>query len=194
MQYIPIFSSEIEEKLGKNVVLIGKVIDILNERKYIKLKCLDIKGYFEVILYEPLNIEKFASIIVLGKIKEFQNEKYVYARKIIKFEDIKDEIIWRKFFIKGIRRRSKISTKKKAEEKAEELENVNIEVNNIPIIEDIRKEILSFIREYDKGDGVSFEDIKKFFDLSDEKLKKYIEDLLAAGEIYEVSPNKYKVI
>jgi len=187
MHYRAILSSEIEKNLEKNVTLIGKVMDILNERKYIKLKCLDAKGYFEVILYEPINIEKFSTVIILGKVREFKGEKYVYAKRIIKIEDIKDEILWRKLFIK------ELSKKYKRREKKEKIEEKEVKEEIIDI-KDIRKDILKFIRDSDKGDGVSFDEIRDFFEINDEELKRYIEDLLAAGEIYEVSPNKYKAI
>jgi len=187
MHYKAILSHEIEKSLEKNVALIGKVIDILNERKYIRLKCLDAKGYFEVILYEPINIEKFSTVIILGKVREFKGEKYVYAKRVIKIENIKDEILWRKFFIK------EISKKYKRKEKKEKIREKEVK-NEISDIKDIRRDILKFIRDSDKGDGVPFDEIKEFFDINDEELKRYIEDLLAAGEIYEVSPNKYKAI
>jgi len=58
----------------------------------------------------------------------------------------------------------------------------------------LRKQILEFIRNNDKGDGVSLKDIENFFDISEEKLLNIIMDLLSSGEIYESSPEKYKVI
>jgi len=195
MYYKTILSTEIDKYLEKNVALIGKVIDIYNERKYIRIKCLDVKGYFEVIVYEPVNIEKFSTIIVLGKVREFQGGKYVYAKRIIRLENIKDEILWRRLFVKEFNKRAKRSKKVEKKVKVEEkVEEEGFVEKRIVEIRDIRMEILKFIRDADKGDGVSFEDIEEFFNIDPEKLKKYIEDLLAAGEIYEVSPNKYKTI
>ncbi|RDD52571.1 hypothetical protein BA065_00915 [Nanoarchaeota archaeon NZ13-N] len=187
MHYKPILSSEIGEYTNKNVALIGKVVEILNERKYIKIKCLDSKGYFESILYEPINVDKFSSVIILGKIKEFQGNNYVYINKLIKIEDIKDEILWKKLFLMELKKRTKKKTK--IEEK-KEVQEEKIEFD----IRDIRKDILKFIKESDKGEGVSFDEIKEYFDLDEDSLRKYIEDLLSVGEIYEVSSNKYKVI
>jgi len=191
MHYKAILSFEIGDNLEKNVALIGKVIDILNERKYIKLKCLDLKGYFEVILYEPINIDKFSTVIILGKVREFQGGKYVYAKRVIKVENIKDEIFWRKLFIKEIYKRHKKKEKKELKKEKEIKKEIKYKIEEI---KDIRKDILKFIRDSDKGDGVSFDEIREFFEINPEELKKYIEDLLAAGEIYEVSPNKYKAI
>jgi len=191
MHYKAILSFEIEKNLEKNVALIGKVIDILNERKYIKLKCLDLRGYFEVILYEPINIDKFSTVIILGKVREFQGGKYVYAKRVIKLENVKDEIFWRKLFIKEIHKRYKKKEKKELKKEKEVKEEIKYEIEEI---KDIRKDILKFIKDSDKGDGVSFDEIREFFEINPEELKKYIEDLLAAGEIYEVSPNKYKAI
>lgn len=195
-QYKVIFSDEINLNKNNLVALIGKVLEIYNERKYIKINCIDSKGYFSIISYDPIDIDKFSTIIVLGKIREFNNQLFVYSKKIIVLKDLEDEITWRKFFIKEIIKRK--DKKYRESENTIKTKNNIQKKYNLDIIEDkeirIKKEILEFIKETDKGEGVSFEDIKKYFDLPEEELKRYIEDLLSIGEIYESSPNKYKAI
>ncbi|MEM4511322.1 MAG: hypothetical protein QXD25_00725 [Nanopusillaceae archaeon] len=195
-QYKAIFSDEIKDNKENFVVLIGKALEIYNERKYIKINCIDSKGYFSIISYDPIDFDKFSTILVLGKVREFNNQYFVYSKRIIVLKDLEDETIWKKFFIKEILKR-KIKLNKKAEKDYEETTKYQMN-KNIEVLEDknikIKKEILEFIKENDKGDGVPFEEIKNYFRISEDLLKKYIEDLLSIGEIYEFSPNKYKAI
>jgi hypothetical protein len=58
----------------------------------------------------------------------------------------------------------------------------------------LRKQILEFIRDNDTGDRVSLNHIKDFFAINEEKLSNIIKDLSSSGEIYDSSPQKYKVI
>ncbi|MEM0379208.1 MAG: hypothetical protein QW038_01955 [Nanopusillaceae archaeon] len=195
-QYKPIFSNEIENNKDAFVALIGKILEIYNERKYIKINCIDSKGYFSIISYEPLDIDKFATILVLGKIKEFNGQNFVYSKKIIILKDPNDELIWREFFIRE-KAKKRIKLNKKPEEYSKKYDKFDIKEKK-EVVEDkdikIKKEILEFIKENDRGDGVSFEEIRKYFEIPEESLKRYIEDLLSIGEIYEFSPNKYKAI
>ncbi|MEM4958489.1 MAG: hypothetical protein QXX12_01270 [Nanopusillaceae archaeon] len=195
-QYKAIFSDEIEKNKENFVVLIGKVLEIYNERKYIKINCIDSKGYFSIISYDPIDFDKFSTILVLGKVKEFNSQYFVYSKRIIVLKDLEDEILWKKFFIKEISKR-RIKEYRRSEKSYEDTGKYQTS-KNIEILEDknikIKKEILEFIKENDKGNGVSFEEIKNYFKISEDLLKKYIEDLLAIGEIYEFSPNKYKAI
>lgn len=195
-QYKAIFSDEIENNKENFVVLIGKVLEIYNERKYIKINCIDSKGYFSIISYDPIDFDKFSTILVLGKVKEFNSQYFVYSKRIVVLKDLEDEILWKKFFIKEISKR-RIKEYRKSEKSYGDTRKYQTN-KNIEILEDknikIKKEILEFIKENDKGSGVSFEEIKNYFKISEDLLKKYIEDLLAIGEIYEFSPNKYKAI
>ncbi|MFP3289863.1 MAG: OB-fold nucleic acid binding domain-containing protein [Candidatus Nanopusillus acidilobi] len=203
--YLPIFSKDLKNYKDKKVSLIGKVIDIQEEKKLIRLKLLDTFGFFDVVLFDIYNIKLFDTLLILGNVSEYNNNFSVIARYVsILNED--DEIIWRKFFIKKMKRNIKKNNKEnKMEEKdsGEDNENekeVKKEIDKeeydeeLPEEVKLRKQILEYIRNNDKGDGVSLKDIENFFDISEEKLSNIIMDLLSAGEIYESSPEKYKVI
>jgi len=203
--YLPIFSKDLKNYKDKKVSLIGKVIDIQEEKKLIRLKLLDTFGFFDVVLFDIYNIKLFDTLLILGKVSEYNNNFSVTARYVsILNED--DEIIWRKFFIKKMKRNIKKNNKEnKMEEKDsgednEKEKEVKKEIDKeeyeeeLPEEVKLRKQILEFIRNNDKGDGVSLKDIEDFFDISEEKLSNIIMDLLSAGEIYESSPEKYKVI
>ncbi|MFP3284017.1 MAG: OB-fold nucleic acid binding domain-containing protein [Candidatus Nanopusillus acidilobi] len=203
--YLPIFSKDLKNYKDKKVSLIGKVIDIQEEKKLIRLKLLDTFGFFDVVLFDIYNIKLFDTLLILGKVSEYNNNFSVIARYVsILNED--DEIIWRKFFIKKMKRSKKKSNKENRMEEKDSSENnekekeVKKEIykeeyeEELPEEVKLRKQILEFIRDNDKGDGVSLKDIEDFFDISEEKLLNIIKDLLSAGEIYESSPEKYKVI
>jgi len=199
--YLPIFSKDLKNYKDKKVCLIGKVIDIQEEKKLIRLKLLDTFGFFDVVLFDIYNIKLFDTLLVLGKVSEYNNNFSITA-KYISILNGDDEIIWRKFFIKKIKRSKK---KNKEENRMKEKDSVEDNVKEekvkkeeyeeeLPEEVKLRKQILEFIRDNDKGEGVSLKDIEDFFDINEEKLLNIIKDLLSAGEIYESSPEKYKVI
>ncbi|MFP3256335.1 MAG: OB-fold nucleic acid binding domain-containing protein [Candidatus Nanopusillus acidilobi] len=204
--YLPIFSKDLKNYKDKKVSLIGKVIDIQEEKKLIRLKLLDTFGFFDVVLFDIYNIKLFDTLLILGNVSEYNNNFSVIARYVsILNED--DEIIWRKFFIKKMKRNIKKNNKENKMDEKDNSEDNNVKEKDVkkeiyneeydeelPEEVKLRKQILEYIRNNDKGDGVSLKDIENFFDISEEKLSNIIMDLLSAGEIYESSPEKYKVI
>ena len=190
--YLPVFSKDLKNYKDKKVCLIGKVIDIQEEKKLIRLKLLDTFGFFDVVLFDVYNIKLFDTLLILGKVSEYNNNFSVVAR-YVSILNSDDEILWRKFFIKKIKRNIKKNNKEdKMDEENEKEEKIYYE--ELPEEAKLRKQILEFIRDNDKGDGVSLKDIENFFDINEEKLLNIIKDLLSSGEIYESSPEKYKVI
>jgi len=197
-------SKDLNNLIGKKVVLIGKVIDIVNEKKFIKIKLLDKYGYIDLISFEYFDIKLFDTVMVIGLVKTFNNETYVKVIDIINFYSIDDELFWRKAFINKYKKRmksKKIVSRKKVDNNAEEKTNNEEKIfydqdailyENKEIL--LRKKILDFIRNFGEKDGVSFEDILKNFDIGEEKLYNIIKELLSAGEIYEVSQGRYKAI
>jgi len=204
--YLPIFSKDLKNYKDRKVCLIGKVIDIQEDKKVIRLKLLDTFGFFDVVLFDVYNIKLFDTLLILGNVSEYNNNFSVIAR-YLSILNGDDEILWRKFFIKKIKKNikknnkenkmdeEKQSNKDNAEEKEVKKEIYKEEYEEeLPEEVKLRKQILEFIRDNDKGDGVSLKDIENFFDISEEKLSNIIMDLLSSGEIYESSPEKYKVI
>jgi len=190
--YLPIFSKDLKNYRDRKVCLIGKVIDIQEEKKVIRLKLLDTFGFFDVVLFDVYNIKLFDTLLILGNVSEYNNNFSVIARYLIILNG-DDEILWRKFLIKKIKKNIKKNNKEnKMDEEKDKEEKIYDE--ELPEEVKLRKQILGFIRDNDKGDGVSLKDIGNFFDISEEKLSNIIMDLLSSGEIYESSPEKYKVI
>jgi len=204
--YLPIFSKDLKNYKDRKVCLIGKVIDIQEEKKVIRLKLLDTFGFFDVVLFDVYNIKLFDTLLILGSVSEYNNNFSVIAR-YLSILNGDDEILWRKFFIKKIKKNIKKNNKENKMEEEKESDEDNVKEKEVkkeiykeeyeeelPEEVKLRKQILEFIRDNDKGDGVSLKDIENFFDISEEKLSNIIMDLLSSGEIYESSPEKYKVI
>lgn len=185
MRFIPILSKDLEKFLEKNVVLIGKIVSVNYERKYTKVILLDKYGYVACLIFEPINIEEFKTAIILGKVRKFKEDIAVYARRII-FIDGKEEIFWRKRFLDLLKRKNKRKV-----EKVEKKEKIFIEENDD---EKLRNKILEIIKDLDEGNGVSLQTLLDILNIDEDKLKIIIEDLMMRGEIYESSPNRYKVL
>jgi len=115
------------------------------------------------------------TIIIIAKIREYNNQKYLMP-EIIK--TIKDQkwIEVRKLELKNI------EAPKKPEEKEEEKE-----ISLAPY-----ENILDLIKKLDQGQGADVDQIIKQSTLSD--CEKLIEELLKEGDIFEISPGKVKIL
>ncbi|BFI73367.1 hypothetical protein YN1_3540 [Nanoarchaeota archaeon] len=209
MKYTPIFSKDIEKFENRNVSVIGKVVDIQEEKKILRIKLIDTFGYINIVFFEYFDIKLFDTIIILGKVSKYNDNFSIIGRYVVKLDE-KEEILWRKFFIEKYKNKEKVFKKEEYNKKMKKennndennVENVNIKSDDkneeLDYLENeeikLRKEILEFIKNNDKGDGVSYDDILKFFELNEEKISNILKDLLSSGEIYESSPNKYKII
>lgn len=198
MKFIPILSKELQEFEEKQVCLIGKIINVNYERKYTLVTMLDKYGYFNCILFDPINVQEFKTAIVLGRVRKFKNELFVYVKKLV-YLDISEEYYWRKRFLIAIKRRlNKTSHDKvlKIDHKEESVEEkpkkeILTEINGDI---DIKTSILHLLRELDRGNGVSIKELSEYLDISEDKIREIIERLRAEGEIYESSPDRYKVL
>ena len=115
-------------------------------------------------------------VLVIGKIREFNNEKYIVP-EILK----------------------KITNTRWVDVRRLELKNNDIIDNNIKITDKnlientkINEEIYSLIKKLDDGDGASFDDIIKSFGSID--AEKILNKLLENGDVFEIKPGKLKVL
>ena len=200
--YIPIFSKDLENFLNKKVALIGKIINIKEERKYIDILLLDPFGYFTARSFEPREFEIFSSVIILGKVKEFKGQKYVVANYFLKLSQ-REEIFWRSRHLYLYKKlsKSKRLAKKETEKEDTELKNkeeIYIEKEKKDLLpiggKGSRNMVIKAIKELDTGDGVSTEQLVDYLGIDKNSVEKIVEELLIMGEIYEVSPNKFKVV
>ncbi|HIP90192.1 MAG TPA: hypothetical protein EYH22_01425 [Candidatus Nanopusillus sp.] len=195
--YYPIFSRDIEKFLGKPVTLIGKVIKMKVFKKYIDIQLLDPSGYCIVRSFESIDIPIFSSVLIVGTVREFKGKKYV-ALKYYSVLSPEEEIFWRinhlfmykKINIGTISKRNLKNTNSIREEIVTSTESSIINKSG----KKIRNMVIEAIDKLDRGSGVSIEDITAYTGLDRKIVERVIEELLAIGEIYEVSLGKLKIL
>lgn len=138
----------------------------------ISLRSFENKGIF-------LKVDVGDIVLAIGKIREFNNEKYLIPDIIRKINNVK----W-------------VDVRKL------ELEKNGYVVNEIMKIRDgyqleedvtnIKGEIYSLIKKLDNGDGVSIDEVIK--SLNNSEAEKMIKKMLESGDIFEIRNGKVKVL
>ena len=119
------------------------------------------------------------AILTIGRIREFNNEKYIVPEILNKINNF-EWINLRRFELN----RNNV------------VESVNNRKWNQDLIEEIitnaDKEIYSIIKKLDNGDGVLIEEVIKNSD--NNEAEGIINKLLANGDIFKIKPGKLKVL
>ncbi|MBW2996134.1 hypothetical protein KY332_02405 [Candidatus Woesearchaeota archaeon] len=120
-------------------------------------------------------------VLIIGRPREYGNEKYLLLEIIKKVEN-KKWIDVRRLEL-GVKKETVVEEKK-------EIENVKEEaVEETVISESVGDKIIEFVRNNDKGDGVDIQEIVNEF-----KDEKEVKNLLSEGELFEVKPGRVKVL
>jgi len=171
--------------LGKTKAARLNILAILISKEGNTLIVDDGTGQMQVMLFEEYqkkNLPNLGELIMLvGKPREY-NEKRFFVPEIIKVLDNHKWIEHRK---KELIMNNVEIEKKPQKEKETTKEPI---LNNV---ENHQEKIFKKIKELDKGDGVSYNDLIK--SLKIKNIEKEIEDLLKEGEIFEIK-GKLKMI
>jgi RPA family protein len=125
-------------------------------------------------LIKDLNIGN--SVLVIGKPREFGNQIYIVIEIIKKIK----EPLWIEL------RKKELMNKIKQRKQNIEVYDVKEEIINE------EPDIISFIKNLDKGDGV---DIMTLIENSKEKnIERKINNMIKIGELFEIRPGKIKVL
>ena len=114
-------------------------------------------------------------VLAIGKIREFNNEKYIMPEILRKINNIE----W-------------INVRKL---ELNHLINVGkgiIKADDLAGVSDIKEDVYSFIKKLDNGDGVAIEEVIKNFDNSE--VENIIKKMLENGNIFEIKHGKLKVL
>lgn len=114
-------------------------------------------------------------VLVIGKIREFNNERYIVPEIFKKL----DNFMWLNVRRLELRKVVDFDNDQKSQASNEEFA-------------DIDEEIFSIIRKLDKGDGAFVEDVIK--NLKYDAAEKMLNILLEKGNIFEIKPGKLKVL
>lgn len=166
-------------------------------------------------IFEPL--KKGELVVVVGKVKEYQNEIYVNA-EIARAVEPNYEALRRLELLEQISERKKIvdnlrKIKSRMEETAETeadkaaansqlkeyAKKMGIEEEALEVIlesrePDYKPALLDIISSLDEGSGVEILKIFEISKLPESVIERAIDELLREGEIFEPSPGKFRVI
>ena len=116
--------------------------------------------------------------LVVGKIREFNGERYIVPETLKKIEDIG----W-------------VNVRKIELERHSAYDDTSLKTNGTKPAEaasNIDEEIYSLIRKLDDGSGVPVDEVIKNFSDSDAEIR--IKKLLENGDIFEVKPARLKIL
>lgn len=130
------------------------------------------------------NLEIGDMVLLIGRLREFGNERYVIP-EIIKKNINKKWAEVRKIELKG---GAEDSTKKQNQVR----EIIEPVVKEEPITESSSQLICNLIKNLDNGNGVDFDNVIKNSKL--DNTEEIISNLLQEGEVFELKPGKLKVL
>jgi len=168
---------KIGNKNVSRINIIGAVIDSKEEENFQNITIGDGTGEISVRNFEKIiNIKIGDAILLIGRVRQFGNSRYVTPEIIKRNINAKWSIVWRKNAIKNIG-----IIKNDEEEEKDELTEIPQQNNT--------NDIISKIKDLDDGSGVSYDDVIKT--PADEKL---IANMLLRGDVFEIKPGKLKVL
>lgn len=126
------------------------------------------------------NTEVGDAALIIGKIREFNGEKYLVPEILKKIENPE----WVKLRNMELRRSAKTETKNQGSQAVPPSSDVVLDVD-----------VYSLIRKLDSGDGVTVDDVmRSCSNKSQNYVEATISRLLENGDIFEVKPGRLKVL
>lgn len=142
---------------------------------------------------ELINLESYSVgtiINVIGRIREFNNEKYILPEIIQTITD-KNWLIYHKKEIELLQKSKFYDNEVKTSEEIVEEKPKSVFQEEKIVRPSGAEEVLDKIKELDRGDGADVESIVNYFGVDSEKI---INSLLEQGDIFETKPGKIKVL
>ena len=175
------FNPNYLETNGKEISrinLMGVVVQKSDLNNYNTLIIDDGTGKISARVFESNvlldRIEISDAVLIIGRPREFSNEKYVLIELIKKIDPLWAKV--RKLELVEVKEENNLSESGPVKEE---------------VVTSSTNQIVKLIKELDKGHGVSIEDISSK-DIED--IDKMINILLKGGDIFEVKPGKLKVL
>ena len=175
------FNPNYLETNGKEISrinLMGVVVQKSDLNNYNTLIIDDVTGKISARVFESNvlldRIEISDAVLIIGRPREFSNEKYVLIELIKKIDPLWAKV--RKLELVEVKEENNLSESGPVKEE---------------VVTSSTNQIVKLIKELDKGHGVSIEDISSK-DIED--IDKMINILLKGGDIFEVKPGKLKVL
>lgn len=184
-----------KDKNISRVNVIGFVVSKNEDNNFASVIIDDGSGEIGCRLFENkeslYNIEIGNPIILIGRPREYQGEKYILIETIKNLKN-PDWIKLRQLELKKEQKSS--SNKKKSNSNEINKNKIADKLNDIDkepdISENPSEKIIVRIKELDSGAGADFEEVI----LDIENGEKIVNALMLEGEVFEVSPGKLKVL
>jgi len=192
------------------VNIVGVVIDkfISEDGNYASLTLEDgtesirVKGFREkVSLLEE--IKKGDTVLVVGKVKEYNGEKYVnleLASKVDvnyetlrKLELAKELESW-KMLVEKVRKDLKAMPEEEVKRRYGLEDDVIEAIRESKVEADYKTKLLEIISKLDEGDGVEISKLFEVVSLPESTVEKVLDELITEGLVYQPTPSKLKKI
>lgn len=183
----------IKDKNGRiisRVNLIAAIVDFEEGDNFRSMILDDGSGKISVRFFEESNANVGDVVLLIGRPREYGNEKYLYPEIIKKIEDPK----WIK--VRNLELKNRIIVNEEKEDVVDSSSEMNIEedIETSEAPEEKEKtsseKIIDKIKDLDKGDGVDIESV--ISGMNDGE--NLINLLLKEGEIFEIRPGRLKVL
>ena len=172
--------------------ILGVVVSKYETENYIIINVDDATGVISLRAFGDdktllENVEKGQSVDVVGEVREYRDEKYIYPHVLSIVNDPNFEILRKlEIYHEALSSGEEITVSEETgEERFAEEEEVE---------EDLKYAVLRAIIELDTNEGVSAEKIVEELKLSRKDVEEAIKKLINEGEIFEPRVGVYKAI
>jgi RPA family protein len=193
--------SYIQDEYGRNISRVNLITTIVSEPEDVGPSSvimvddgsarIQVRTFDNSVNFDSLQVGDIITLI--GKIREYNQEKYIIPEIIKKINNNK----WVEIQEKEIQFFEKDLEKKPIPEPSlqeEPIENPEIETENIEetIESSPTEDIYNLIKDLDDGQGALIDDV--ISESGKKNTEKVIDNLLKEGEVFEISPGRIKVL
>jgi len=183
------------------VNLMGVIIDISLDNKSFLVD--DGTGNIQVRAFEEIkqlkDIQMGDIVNIIGKPREFNDDKYIIPEIVKKVEDKRWVDVWKKrLSIKELKKTKSVNLQDKEKGKLNQNTNKTSQKitkketpNNHQPVEKTQS-VFDLIKKLDKGEGADFDEVVESYGLTDGE--DIIKNLLKEGEIFEIKSGRLKVL
>ncbi|HLC86206.1 MAG TPA: OB-fold nucleic acid binding domain-containing protein [Candidatus Nanoarchaeia archaeon] len=191
---------EFDNKKISRVNLIGSVIDKSDGNNYVSFILDDSSGSIRLKSWNEeassfSNVQIGDLVLVVGKIKEYNNQVYITPEIIKKL----DNPLWLR-----VRKLELINLYgEPTRVESTSVENIGEDEDVVGVVEEkvtndipasTREKIISLIEGLDRGEGVPLSDVVIGSGLAENEVTSIVEDMIKDGEIFEIQKNKLRVV
>jgi len=192
------------------VNLVGVVLDkfVSEDSSYASLTLEDgtesvrVKGFGEKVSLMD-GIEKGDTVLVIGKVKEYNGERYInleLVRKVdVNYESLRKleltkEIESWKELVERVRKDLKEMSEEEVKKKYELDDDMLEAIRESKLEPDYKQKLLEIISKLDEGDGVEISKLFEVVSLPESTVEKVLDELITEGYVYQPTPSKLKKI